>query len=180
MPGQAGASVALTCLPYDVAGSSGVPSLCSHARSRGATTTNRGARPVVEEAITVRRTWTANSRCRGKGEALPRPIEPSQVTALSRAQPAGRAGKPASTGINGLRPPPHTAPLDPTAQETDGYASSHKPDQLRHARYHARAGTGHNSSSDRWRRSMVWIILAIIVIGGRIWWYMNRMRGPRV
>jgi hypothetical protein len=25
----------------------------------------------------------------------------------------------------------------------------------------------------------VWIILAIIVIGGGIWWYMNRMRGPR-
>ena len=26
----------------------------------------------------------------------------------------------------------------------------------------------------------VCIILAIIVIGGGIWWYMNRMRGPRV
>ena len=26
----------------------------------------------------------------------------------------------------------------------------------------------------------VWIILAIIVIGGGIWWYMNRMRGPRI
>ena len=26
----------------------------------------------------------------------------------------------------------------------------------------------------------VWIILAIIVIGGGIWWYMNRMRGPRL
>jgi hypothetical protein len=26
----------------------------------------------------------------------------------------------------------------------------------------------------------VWIILAIIVIGGGIWWYMSRMRGPRI
>ena len=26
----------------------------------------------------------------------------------------------------------------------------------------------------------IWIILAIIVIGGGIWWYMNRMRGPRL
>ena len=26
----------------------------------------------------------------------------------------------------------------------------------------------------------LWIILAIVVIGGGIWWYMNRMRGPRV
>jgi hypothetical protein len=26
----------------------------------------------------------------------------------------------------------------------------------------------------------MWIIVAIIVIGGGIWWYMNRMRGPRV
>ena len=26
----------------------------------------------------------------------------------------------------------------------------------------------------------IWIILAIIVIGGGIWWFMNRPRGPRV
>lgn len=26
----------------------------------------------------------------------------------------------------------------------------------------------------------IWIILAVVVIGGGIWWYMNRMRGPRV
>jgi hypothetical protein len=26
----------------------------------------------------------------------------------------------------------------------------------------------------------VWIILAVIVIGGGIWWYMNRSRGPRL
>jgi hypothetical protein len=26
----------------------------------------------------------------------------------------------------------------------------------------------------------LWIILAVIVIGGGIWWYMNRARGPRV
>ena len=26
----------------------------------------------------------------------------------------------------------------------------------------------------------MWIIVAIVVIGGGIWWYMNRMRGPRV
>jgi hypothetical protein len=26
----------------------------------------------------------------------------------------------------------------------------------------------------------LWISLAIIVIGGVIWWYMNRSRGPRV
>jgi hypothetical protein len=26
----------------------------------------------------------------------------------------------------------------------------------------------------------IWIILAIIVIGGGIWWYMNQKRGPRV
>jgi hypothetical protein len=26
----------------------------------------------------------------------------------------------------------------------------------------------------------LWIILAIIVIGGGIWWYMNQKRGPRV
>jgi hypothetical protein len=24
----------------------------------------------------------------------------------------------------------------------------------------------------------MWIILAVIVIGGGIWWYMNRRRGP--
>jgi hypothetical protein len=26
----------------------------------------------------------------------------------------------------------------------------------------------------------VWIIAGIIVVGGIIWWYMNRSRGPRV
>ena len=26
----------------------------------------------------------------------------------------------------------------------------------------------------------IWIILAVVVIGGGIWWYMNRMRGPKV
>jgi hypothetical protein len=26
----------------------------------------------------------------------------------------------------------------------------------------------------------IWIILAVVVVGGGIWWYMNRMRGPRV
>ena len=26
----------------------------------------------------------------------------------------------------------------------------------------------------------LWIIVAVIVIGGGIWWYMNRSRGPRV
>jgi hypothetical protein len=26
----------------------------------------------------------------------------------------------------------------------------------------------------------IWIILALIVIGGGIWWYMNQKRGPRV
>jgi hypothetical protein len=26
----------------------------------------------------------------------------------------------------------------------------------------------------------VWIIVAIIVIGGGIWWYTNRSRGPRL
>jgi hypothetical protein len=26
----------------------------------------------------------------------------------------------------------------------------------------------------------LWIIVVILVVGGGIWWYMNRMRGPRV
>jgi hypothetical protein len=26
----------------------------------------------------------------------------------------------------------------------------------------------------------VWIIAGIIIVGGIIWWYMNRSRGPRV
>jgi hypothetical protein len=26
----------------------------------------------------------------------------------------------------------------------------------------------------------IWIILAVVVIGGGILWYMNRMRGPRL
>jgi len=26
----------------------------------------------------------------------------------------------------------------------------------------------------------IWIILAVVVIGGGIWWYMNRMRGPKL
>ena len=46
------------------------------------------------------------------------------------------------------------------------YASSHKPNQLRHARYHARAGAGHNSSGNRRRHSM-----GMDHLGGyRDWW----------
>ncbi len=26
----------------------------------------------------------------------------------------------------------------------------------------------------------VWIIAGIIIVGGIIWWYMNRSRGPRI
>jgi hypothetical protein len=26
----------------------------------------------------------------------------------------------------------------------------------------------------------VWIIVGIIIVGGIIWWYMNRSRGPRI
>jgi hypothetical protein len=26
----------------------------------------------------------------------------------------------------------------------------------------------------------VWIIAGIIIVGGTIWWYMNRSRGPRI
>ena len=26
----------------------------------------------------------------------------------------------------------------------------------------------------------VWIIAGIIIVGGIIWWYMNRMRGPKL
>ena len=26
----------------------------------------------------------------------------------------------------------------------------------------------------------VWIIVGIIIVGGVIWWYMNRSRGPRI
>ena len=26
----------------------------------------------------------------------------------------------------------------------------------------------------------VWIIVEVIIVGGVIWWYMNRSRGPRI